>query len=170
MPNLPLMTKDRPDSGLITVKNGGSSTIPRGCPVVLDMDGTDDGVAVVAPSGAAAGDATSFFIGIAKKDIPAGEWGDAVCFGWCNYATVVRQTRAASTDSYASAPALAVGDQLNLQSVGDGLTRSGAGNVSAALPFAVALESAASVASAASTTSDSSTRVTTGMKVWIRAL
>jgi hypothetical protein len=79
-------------------------------------------------------------------------------------------TRAASTDSWASYGAIAVGDQLTIDTVFNLFRRSTAGVAAVNTPMAVAMGSAASATTVASTTSVSILTSTVTMKVFVRAM
>lgn len=171
MPGISKIPKDKPERIYIMVQNDESSAaISAGVPVAFAMDGTDDGVDVVKLPSSTAAKATSFFAGITPKAIANGRRGLAQVFGPITALTVSRQTRAASSDSYASAAAIAIGDVLVLETVAGNASRSAAGAQAANLPFLVAIGTAASIASAASTTSDESTSVTSSIAAFVRAM
>jgi hypothetical protein len=163
---------DKPDTVVINVKNDESTALETGELVVYAMDGTDDGLAVEKPSSSSAAMATTFFAGVVKDRLPADgtKMGTAQIHGFCRRARIVRQTRAASTDSFASFVALALGDRLIIDTVNNAFSRSDAGAQSAAQAFAVMAETIASAASSASATSDTRTAITAWAKVFLRAL
>lgn len=165
------LNKDRPERTFILVGNGeASGSLPAKEPVCFVMNGTKDGLNVVKAVTGAAAKATTLFAGVLLKSLAQGDVQPSLVYGMVDDVVLVRATRAASTASYASAPAVAIGDILNVATLGNGLSRSAAGAASANLAFAVAGETLASIASAASTTSDTSTRKTTAAKVFIRAM
>lgn len=136
----------------------------------LSMDGTNDGGTVVnASSKASAAVANQLLTGVAVTDISAGDPGEGIVWGYIEELRVIRGTRGASTDSYAASPAIAVGDQLVVETVGNGFTRAGAA-ATGALVNIVALETAASSASASSNTADTSIVRVDRLKAYIRMM
>ena len=166
--NSPLGTKDRPWRARVSLMNGeASSTIPRGAPVVLK---SSDLGQVVLPATGGVTQAHSLFAGIATNAAPAGAPVEIVAGGYCFQARFVNRTRAASTDSYASVPARAVGDLLTIDTVNNAIAYSTVGAASLGVNPLVMVQSIASIASAASATSDTGTVQTQMVKVWVRAL
>lgn len=170
----PGLGKDRPQHGRITVHSGESSdTIKAGTPCALIMSGTEDGIlveSVVNATSAALG--TQLLMGVVTQDIPAGEYGESVIWGYMENLVAVRSiTRAASTDSFATQAAIAVGDQLVLETLTGGFSRAAAA-ATGALVNVIALETLASVAGAASTTSNTSlvSTSTTKIKAYVRLM
>lgn len=171
MPGWSQIPKDKPERYFVMVQNDeASADIAAGVPVAFAMDGTDDGHDVVTLPSSTAAKATSFFAGITPKAIPNGERGLAQCYGIVNTLTITRATRAASTDSYASAAAVAIGDRLALETVAGNATRSDAGVQNVFAPFLVAVGTVASAASSASTASDTSIATTNSIKAFVRAM
>lgn len=165
------LNKNRPQNNRISYTSSETSkTIPSGAPACFTMSGTDDGGLIEAASSSpSVAVGTQLIAGIAVNDIPFGDTGELIVGGFVNQLRVIRGTRSASTDSYASSPAIAVGDHLNLETVADGLSRATAAASGALHPF-IALESAASSASAASTTSDTSTSRVDNLKGFVRLM
>ena len=167
-----------------------SATIPVGTPIIFAMNGTADGYDAHLPSSSSAAKVPEFFAGIANGpvDVVAGQSGGAQVWGICEYALIVQQSRAASTDSYASAAALSIGQALAIDTVNNALKTSsqvtgaftivtnattdtlafnfGDGNP----PMFVMGQTLASASSSASTTSDTSVKKTYGVKVFLRAM
>lgn len=154
----------------LLVRNNETSSIPAGTPVCFAMNATRDGIDVQLPATGTDAKNTGFFAGVSEPALAASSVGLVQCYGFTSTLLLTRQTRATSTDSYASAAALALGDWLNVESVGNGASRSGAGSVSVAAPILVAAQSLASAASSASTSSDSSVKVQSTIKAFIRAM
>lgn len=158
----------------ITIKNDESSaTITAGQPVCFVYDGTDNGLAVVLPSSGAAIKAHTLFAGIAIDTIAAGQYGESILSGHCRAIRVLRQTRAASTDAWASTPAFAVGDYLAVDTVNNAMNRIGSLAVSAFIPIAVVgetLASATTLASTSFTTGDTRTAITAEIQGLVRAM
>lgn len=169
--------QDRPspiEAMMVPVKNAESSaSIPLGSPVCLVLNGTNDGLAVVLPSTGGAIKAHSLFYGIASEVITAGAYGETVISGFNNYVRILRQTRAASTDAWASVAAIAVGECLNVDTVNNVMVRSASIAASAFLPICIAAEtiaSATTLASTSFTTGDTRTAITSAMKAFLRAM
>lgn len=147
-----------------------SKTIPAGGVACFILDGTNDGATVECPSSSpSVAVGTQLIAGVALRAVPPYGIGEFAVNGFVNDLRVIRGTRAASTDSYASSPAIAVGDHLDLNTVGDGVSRATAAASGALHPF-IAMETVASSASAASTTSDTSTARVDTIKAFIRLM
>ena len=144
------------NSDYIQVQNNSASAIAQGAPAIFEMDGTDDGVSVHNASDAAATTATSFLAGIAVKAIPAGARGQVQVRGFIDNLLIIRATRAASTDTFATLAAISKGQDLIINTVGNGMSLGAAGAASAELPAMACVGTTASRASSASTSSDSS--------------
>lgn len=173
MPGWSQIPKDKPERHFVFVQNDeASASMAAGSLAVFNMDGTDNGVDVVRPPSSTAAKASGFFAGVVTKALSAGDRGLAQCYGLVNALTVTQQTRAASTDSYATAAAVAIGDWLAIETIGGNATRSGAGSQTIALPFLVAIGTLASKASSASSdiTADTSTAKTSSITAFVRAM
>lgn len=181
----------KPFKNELLFKNGeASASIPVGSPVVFVMNATDDGFAAVLPSTAGAAKCPELFAGVnvSPSALAAGEFGTSQIWGFCNYATVVQQSRSASTASFVSAAAFSVGQPLNVDTVNNAFTLgsivtgamtivTGATTDTVAVnfgdgnpPMAVIAQTLVSQASSASTTSDTRTKITYGLKVFLRAM
>lgn len=148
-----------------------SNTIPAGCPVCFTMSGMDDGGLVELPSSAdsiAVG--TSLLAGVSVKAVAPGTQGEFVVNGYVKELRVIRGVRAASTDSYASSPAIAIGDIAYLETVANGVSRAAAAASNSGYHAFILAETAASSASAASTTSDTSTSRIDTLKAFVRLM
>ena len=171
------MVGNKRDVSAVVVSNADTVTIPRGSPICLNVNGTDDGLAVVLPSGSAA-KSHAFFYGVALYDIEAtptnsktSPFGECQVFGFNNYSLFLLGTRAASTDSWTSTASVALGVLLNVDTINNAFSSSGGTLAKTAfLPFAVLGQSIASVAASASATSDTRTANTTAVKTFLRAL
>src|SRR6266446_6032803 len=86
-----------------------SLTIKQGCPVIAHPNGTNDGLAVIAPESSAAAQ-HNFFFGFATTDIAAGNMGESQVFGFCEFARFLVATRSATSAVWASYTGLALGD------------------------------------------------------------
>ena len=160
------------DAVAVVVKNAeSSSTIVRGTPLVLAIDGTNDGLAVVLPATAGAAKTGAFAYGIASNAIAAGAYGESIVFGYCAHAVLVRGTRAASTDSWTSSDSFASGAILMIDTVNNALISTVASLAASSFGPMIALaQSQVSFAASASATSDTRTANTVGVKVFVRML
>lgn len=164
--NSPIGTKDRPWSARVCLYSGESTNkINRGSPVVLS---STDVTKVVLPSSAGASTVGSLLAGIATKDAYPGEVVEVISAGYVANSRIVTQTRAASTDSFASVASRAAGAVYSVDTVRDALAFSAAS--SAAPPAFVLVETLASIASAASNTAETGLYRTASAKMWVRAL
>jgi hypothetical protein len=159
-----------PERSTSIIRNAETSTtIGIGRPVCFNANGTRTAYDVVLPGTAGAALATTFFTGIASEDILPGEIGPAVVAGFCPYALITRQVRAASTDSFASAASIAVGGILQIDTAGNAMSLSSASlGASAYSPMAAVIESLASLASSASATSLTALRIESVARIWLR--
>jgi len=167
--NSPLGTKNRPWRGRISAVSAESSvTIPAGSPIVLN---TSDLSQVKLPS--TAGGVTiahPFFAGVAAKETAPGQIVEIVAAGYCAQAKFVNRTRAASTDSWSSIAAQALGNLLTIDTVNNAFGYSTVGAAALAPHAIVMAEALASIAGSASSTANASTVQTQMVKVWLRAL
>lgn len=176
-----------------------SASIPAGSPILFAIDATEDGYAAHLPSSSTAAKSPELFAGIYNGPgaLVPGKSGQAQVWGICEYAIVLQQSRAASTDSFASAAALSIGQPLSIDTVNNALaignqftgartvvtaftSGTAATDIQAATlaanfgdgyaPMFVMAQTLASAASSASTTSDSSVKKTYGTKIFLRAL
>ncbi len=111
---------DKRDFLSIKVRNDESSaTISRGYPVLLQCDGTEDGLAVVLPSSGSAGEAQQQRYGVAMDDILAGQIGEVMIWGLCNYVVLSLQTRANTSggSSFSTAETVALFNALVINTV-----------------------------------------------------
>jgi len=139
----------------VVIKNAeSSSSIPAGTPVCLVLNGTEDGVSVVLPATAAAIKGTSAIYGIALGNYAAGSYGETQIFGICHRVIYSRaRTRAASTDSYSTVAAEAVGNLMQIDTINNALAIGASVAASNFAPIAVLAETLASAAGVASTSS-----------------
>jgi len=154
----------------VWITNNGSAAITEGAPAIYEMDGSEDGQSAENASDSTAAKATGFLAGIALADIAVGAKGKLQVRGFIDKVKMVNATRAASTDVYVSYPALAIGDQLIVNTVANAMSRSGAGAASAAGPLVVAVGTYASSTTAASTSSDSNLFKTTTVSAFLRIM
>lgn len=104
-----------PQQGTVSVKNSSATiTIPKGAPVYYKHDTTSKpGFDVLSAEGLSAIN-QRFFAGIAKTELAPGVAGDAHAYGFYDEVRVFQRSRAASTDDWPSAAAVAVGEYLSV--------------------------------------------------------
>lgn len=180
---------DKADFLAARVRNAeASATIPRGTPVALILNGTDDGLAVVLPSTAGVTPCAVAKYGVALDDILAGQLGEVQLAGICRYAVFSVNTRASSTGaaswsaqvSVASFVVLSINTVNNFfstkaSSIGFASIASTdtlAALVIPVLPDAAGIlaQSVASQAASATTTSETRTVITQAVKVFLRMM
>lgn len=113
---------DKRDFLATRIRNAeASATIPRGAPVILAMNGTEDGFAVVLPSSSSAAKIAMFFYGVATDDILAGQIGTIQREGLCNKIKIELQTRANTSggSSFSTADTLLLAALLGIDSAGN---------------------------------------------------
>lgn len=135
-------------------KNGEvSSTLAIGQPVVLALNGTDDGLAVVLPATAGAAKTTGLGIGVvvAPNGIAAGQLGDVQVYGLCLNVKLTAVTRTGTGTVWASYVSGAIGDILEIETVSNGFTDVGSSASQQYIPYAIAALSWASSTTQAST-------------------
>jgi hypothetical protein len=164
-------TGGKPDIVVVSVRNTETSEIPYGTPLILAMNGTDDGLAVVLPSSAGAIKSNALLFGVAGNSIPAGGISEAIAYGIVNSARILVATRAASSDSWSSSISLASFGALVVDTINNVFTLQTASNdLGEALPNAVLLQSIAAVVASASATTDSRTAYTTTKRIFVRMI
>lgn len=164
--NSPIGTKDRPWSARISMfSNESSNTISPGTPVVLSAT---DPSKVVLPSTAGAATANSLTAGVAVNTAVPGDVVEIISSGYAGSVRIITQTRAASTDSYASVASRAAGAVYTLNTARNALEYAAASS-SAPAAF-ILVQDLASIASAASNTAETSLFRTSTAKMWVRAL
>lgn len=164
--NSPIGTKDRPWSAKVSLYSGeATNTIERGTPVVLSAS---DVTKVILPSSAGASTVGSLLAGVAAKSAGPGEIVEVISAGYAANVKIVTQTRAASTDSYASVASRPAGAVYSVDTARNALGYAAAS--SAASTAFVLVESLASIASAASNTAETGLFRTAAAKMWVRAL
>lgn len=166
---------DKPPRAVVDVKSDETTvTIKKGGSCFLKLDGTEDGFAVVSSESFAIAKHMTF-MGLALADIAPGAMGEAIVFGFYQYARWRYTTRAASTDVWASYSAGAIGDVAGWVSLaGDqAVSRSVAAADTMFTPAIILAETYASQttqASDVSATNDSRTASTGYLKVLVRAM
>ena len=176
---------NKPDLAAVVIRNAeASATIPLGAPVVLNMNGTNDGLDVVLPS--TSGSLRSIIglrYGIATKALSAGDYGEAIVFGFTVSLLLERQTRSTSTAVWATEAARSVGEYLTIDTVNNMFvtaastiqaitisTGAAQAAVATIYPDAVLGQTLASYASSASATSDTRTAITSLVKAFVRMM
>lgn len=167
---LQLLNRESAEKIFIYVRNGSGGTLSAGRPTAFDMDGTRDGRDVSSATTAAAAKATSLFAGVPPIDIADNDSGMVQVFGFIDNLMYAHVTRAASTDAWASYPALAVGDVMSIDTVGNGFNRSAAGAASAFLAGFVGAQTLASATTLASSIGGSELTLTTQINALLRAM
>lgn len=147
-----------------------SATIPLGTPLVLMMNGTNDGLDVVLPSTAGASKMHALAFGVSIGSVAPNMFGEALIFGTHNSVVLTRQTRSASTVSWNSEATIASWVLLNIESVGNGFQTGATLASTNFLPFAVLAQSLASYSSSASSTADTRTAITAAVKAFLRII
>lgn len=163
------LNKDKPEGVVLQVHSGESSaSIPAGTPVILALDGTNDGLDVILP-GSESALANSALYGVTLGVIASGAYGNVRAFGF-NRETILRQrTRANTTDSWSAIVSLEKGHMLAIDTVNNAFsTKVASLAASAFLPVALLAETQASIAGSASTTANASTVQTTSVKTFVR--
>jgi len=168
MANAPAATKDRPWRARVSFQNGESSaTINPGTAVVLL---SSNPAKVIKPATAGAAVTPALLAGIATKSAAPGESFDVIVGGYAPSVCVQLMTRAATTDGWASYPAIAVGDYMTVETVNGCAMRSGAGAAAGYAYQLVAMNTVASATTQASTTSNTATVSSTTIGCCVRSL
>lgn len=155
MANQPIGQKNRPWQSCLSVKNGeASAAITVGSPVILSMNGADDGFSVVLPGTAGANKSNALFMGIAcnPQTWAAGSYNDIICGGFVSTARVTAVTRSATSAAWVSYAAIGVGDVGSVDTVNNAIAWS-ATAVAGAIPDICFLDSLASATTISSTVS-----------------
>ncbi|MDE1971312.1 MAG: hypothetical protein KGI50_07100 [Patescibacteria group bacterium] len=150
-----------------------AATIPAGTPVVLALNGTDDGLAVVMPSTAGAAQTEALFYGVAQTALPynTNVRGYALRNGLATNAIVCIATRAASSNSWTSSASMASWQCLSVDTINNCFTTvSASAGASRYQAFAILAQSVASIAASATATTDTRTAITQACKVWVNLL
>lgn len=163
------LNKDKPEGIILQVHSGeASASIPAGTPVILALDGTNDGLDVVLPSSESVL-ANSALYGITLGVMAAGAYGQVRAFGFVRETVLRQRTRANSTDSFSSVSSLERGHMLAVDTVNNAFsTKSASMAASMFLPKAILAQTLASVASTVSTTANELTVLTTSVKTFVR--
>ena len=167
----------------VKVRNDAGASIPKGSPVCLALDGTDDGLAVILPSGSGAqATADKFFFGVIKDTLADPGVGDAQLFGVVRQAIIRRATRggSATSDNWAGSTSIAKGVLLSIDTVNNCFSTAADSQtndsntsittVASRTPFAFLAESLISFASTDSVATSNGSALTILAKVFVRAL
>lgn len=159
------------------VRNDDTVKILAGTPVVFDLDGTEDGLAVVLPSSKSAAHALLFPFGVMTADCDVNQLGEAQLFGMCFNVTMVRQTRPTSTDTWQTEATQGISQGMTINTVANALSTVASSRSIASTDtlgmtevqrvIAVLAQTLASYASSASTTSDTRTAITASVKAML---
>lgn len=148
------INKNKSDYETCVVQNGDTVSIPAGTPVIFKVAGDNtDGFAVVLPSTSTAVKVTSLFAGVLMRTLNVGETGEAAINGFVFSSLVSRGTRSATTAAWPSFAAIALGDQMVIDTVANAFVFSavGAQSLNAGMAvFADAGQTGASTTTAAS--------------------
>jgi len=155
------------DAYIICRNDEASTAIAKGDTVCFTMDGTRDGKDVVLP-GTGGLKSHSLIAGVAEEAAVAGAKVRLKARGVVNTLNIMRMTRAATTDAWATIPAVALYDVFNIDTVGGYPRRSAAAAETIHPASIIALGTLASVATQASTTSNTSLVSTSTIKAFVR--
>lgn len=172
---------NKADSIIVVVHNADTVVIPAGTPLVLNMNATNDGLDVVLPSTANDNRKTvGMSLGVSTKTMQVGDYSEAVVFGLSYNLLLIRQTRASSTNNWASEAARSVGEFLTVDTVNNGFitmasaisaitvsTGAAQAQVGTQWPLAALGATLASYASSASATSDTRTAITAAVRAFV---
>ncbi len=167
----------------VVIKNNDTVQINAGQPVVIQMDG--DGVDVVLPSTAGALNLVlGLKYGVNLRNAAVGAYSEAIVFGFCNSLTLLRQTRASSTNVWATEAARSIGEMLTVDTVNNLFVTGGvstfavvsASTAAAAQTLTILTgpvilgQTLASYASSASSTADTRTAITASVNAFVRMM
>lgn len=161
------------DSALIVVRNADTASMPIGTPVIFAMNGTNDGLDVVLPATAGASKVQAMLCGIIATPggVAVNTTGEVVAYGLHTATVLTRQTRSASTVSWASEASIASYVQLQPETVANGMqTVGGTVAASAFIPYGILVQSLASYSSSASSTADTRTAITAAVRAFFRIM
>lgn len=171
------MAGDRADTEYRIAMNEDATlagNIPAGTPVILAMNGTDDGFAVVLPSTAGAAQTEALLFGVCPSIMPynINKKLDVICNGVCNNALLTVATRSASSASWSSSAAITGSWQaLVVDTVNNAFaTNSTSVGASRYQAFAVLCQSVGSVVASASATTDTRTAILQAVKIWVNLM
>lgn len=149
-----------------------AGTMAAGTPVVLALNGTDDGLAVVLPSTAGAALTQAATFGVLSQALPYLYTTDlCIASGVIVNAILTFATRAASGNSWTSSQSMASWLALTVDTVNNAfVSYSASGGQSQYQPYAILAQSISSIAASASATTDTRTAITLSVKVFVNML
>lgn len=174
---------DKRDFIAARVRNAeATATIPRGTPVALVLNATEDGLAVVLPSTAGAAKCTAVRFGVALDDILAGQLGEVQSYGLCNYVILVVNSRANTSggSSFSSKDTLALLVALSIDTVNNAFSTKASTTAFASTDAfslsafqdngAVLAQTVASLAAIATSTNETRSVITQAVKAFLRMM
>ena len=160
----------------VVIRNADTISLLPGQPVCLNMNGTNDGLDVVSPNTGGATKAHAFAYGVVispatSAGLGVNQYGESQVFGFNSGVQLTRQTRSASSVTWASEASIAAYDLLVIETVANGFSTSGGTQAATAyLPFAILQQTLASYASSATATTDTRTAITASVKAFLRMI
>lgn len=165
---------NKADTEFRIVKNSDATlaaTMPAGTPVILALNSTDDGLAVVMPSTAGNIATEALFFGVLPYALQQNQVGEAISNGLVQNAIMTRATRSASSASWTSSQSIASWACMSVDTINNALTTySASGGASQYMPFAVLAQSVSSISASATATTDTRTAITVSVRVWVQLL
>lgn len=165
---------NKPNTMRAKIRSGETSiTILKGGPVFYTLGTTvaDNGIKVVSASGLA-DVSQGLFAGFAMQDVAVGQYREAQIEGICEYARLILTTRSATSATWASQAAGAIGDVLSIATGTNNcqaLSDVGVGSAGI-FPRFVLGTSWASITTQASSLGPTGTAWTTTGRIFIRSL
>jgi len=161
------------DHFIVNIKNAeASATIPLGAPVIFKLSAAaaaDDGLAVVLPATAGASQ-YQLCAGVnTTYALAANYLGEALIYGFCPATLVKLNTRATSTDSWASIAAVA-SDVLLVPDFTNNVWQTLANVAAQSSPGNILIDNIASIASVASSAGDTRVVSTGLVRSFVRML
>lgn len=172
---------NKADLAAVVIRNNdpNSTVIKTGAPTFFIDNATLRGLDVAAADGLAAANQGGFAGFNVSQPLNVGDFGEAMVFGYYDYARIFLSSRATTTDSWASYAAIVLGDIMAFITGSgiQGVSRSGAGSatnlgwwVRAAQTLASATTLASSVGGASTLVVGNSTALMTLLRVQVRAM
>ncbi len=169
---LGILGYNKPEKIYIAFKNNEATTVVLGQPMSYVLNGTEDGILTELPNTVSAGKGQGTLAGVCGTlgGVTAGAYGLLQVYGFNTATKIVRQARTASTVTFETAAAIAVGEPFQVTSIGNGMTRQGAVATAIHMHYCVAGEAVASLDSIATTTSETRLQVTSTIKTFLRMM
>ncbi|MGH7239768.1 MAG: hypothetical protein ACREHG_06835 [Candidatus Saccharimonadales bacterium] len=159
------------DEIITVIRNGETSaSIPRGTPVVLALDKTDDGLKVVLPATAGAQKSNIYQYGVATANIDSTDYGESMVFGFCEFALIKTLTRSATSAVWGTAASVAGNIPLQIDTAANAFVTQASQAGSNFIPGAVLIDDIPAQASSATNATDTRTAVTMGLRAFVRML